>query len=313
MTAMKLFAAPLQGYTEASFRHFHAEVYGTCGGAADVYYTPFVRIEHGEARHRDLNDTRSPLNGNHNVVPQIIAGSTDEFRLLADTLAADGHKAIDLNMGCPFPPQVKKGHGAALVAQHDVLAAISAAMHDRPALSFSIKMRLGVEDAIEWRQSIEVINSMPLTHVTVHPRIARQQYGGNLHLDEFTELLHLIRHKVVFNGDIKTPEDIDLICNRFPGLEAVMTGRGLLARPSLIAEWREGGEWTHEKRIEYLLALHNGVRRHYESTLYGESQILSKLKPFWEYLEEEIGRKNWKAIRKATTLPRYTTAVAGIC
>lgn len=309
---MKLFAAPLQGYTEAPFRHYHAKVYGGCNGAADVYYTPFVRIEHDEVRQRDLRDTVSPLNINHRAIPQIIVKDRAEFERLTDALAENGHRSIDINMGCPFPPQVRKGRGAAIVARHDVLADIAPAMQERDTLRFSIKMRLGVEDATEWRQSIDVINSMPLTHVTVHPRVARQQYGGDLHIGEFAELTRLIVHPVVFNGDITTPEGIDITASRFPNLLAIMAGRGLLARPSLIAEWRDGRTWTHEERLEHILALHSGIRQHYETTLCGESQTLAKLKPFWEYLEEEIGRKNWKAIRKATTLARYADAVSSL-
>lgn len=311
---MKIFAAPLQGYTEAPFRHFHTGVYGTCGGAADVYYTPFVRVEHGEPRSRDLRDTRSPLNANHTVVPQIIARDAAEFSMLTDLLIADGHPTIDLNMGCSFPPQVRKGRGAGLIPRHDELLTIAYMMHDKAerGTQFTIKMRLGIDSPDEWMDSIDVINSMPLTHVTVHPRVARQQYGGSLYLNEFSSLLDRLRHPVVFNGDLRTPADIEAVSQRFPTIKAVMTGRGLLARPSLIAEWREGRTWDRDKRIRHLLALHDGIRQHYESTLCGETQILSKLKPFWDYLEEEIGHKTAKAIRKAPTLPRYTEVIAFI-
>ena len=41
---MKLYAAPLQGFTEAPWRNFHEEVFG----GIDAYYTPFVRIEREE-------------------------------------------------------------------------------------------------------------------------------------------------------------------------------------------------------------------------------------------------------------------------
>ena len=43
---MKLYAAPLQGFTEAPWRNFHEEVFG----GIDAYYTPFVRIERGGFR-----------------------------------------------------------------------------------------------------------------------------------------------------------------------------------------------------------------------------------------------------------------------
>ena len=63
----RLMAAPLQGYTEAPFRHFHAEIYG--GGKSLTYFSPFLRIEKGSVRPRDLRDITSPLNANHRLIP----------------------------------------------------------------------------------------------------------------------------------------------------------------------------------------------------------------------------------------------------
>ena len=64
-------------------------------------------------------------------------------------------------------------------------------------------------------------------------------------------------------------------------------------------------------------------KRHYEHTLpnirgslsntyahlQGEAQLLSKMKPYWEYLLPDADRKIKKAIKKATTMDKYLTAV----
>ena len=42
--------APLQGYTDVIYRNAHA----ACFGGIDTYYTPFVRLEKGGFRHRDV-------------------------------------------------------------------------------------------------------------------------------------------------------------------------------------------------------------------------------------------------------------------
>ncbi len=34
-----------------------------------------------------------------------------------------------------------------------------------------------------------VLNSMPLRFIALHPRVARQQYGGDLDLDMFAEFM----------------------------------------------------------------------------------------------------------------------------
>ncbi len=57
---------------------------------------------------------------------------------------------------------------------------------------------------------------------------------------------------------------------------------------------------------------HNRLFTHYQNTLCGDMQVISKIKPFWEYAETEIGRKPWKAIKKASSMAKYISAIAMI-
>lgn len=55
---MKLYASPLQGFTEAPWRNIHHELFG----GIDAYYTPFVRVEKGEFRNKDIRDIEKENN-----------------------------------------------------------------------------------------------------------------------------------------------------------------------------------------------------------------------------------------------------------
>ncbi len=306
---MKIMAAPLQGYTDVVWRHFHAEIYG----GIDTYFTPFMRVEHGVVRPRDLRGIISPLNDNNHIVPQILFRDVDEFDVLVDAVTRLGYREIDLNLGCPFLPQVKHGRGAALLLRSDTLKVIReriiAKYHD---VSFSAKIRLGVSDAHEWRDVIEQINLMPLSHLTVHPRIACQQYSGALDMEQFGEILSASVHPVIYNGDLVSVGAVRDIVNRYSQLDGIMIGRGLLSRPSLAAEWDSGTEMAVSDRIAAILQFHSALFDYYSDNLCGEAQILSKIKPFWDYLEEEIGRKTAKAIRKSTSINKYLSALQNI-
>jgi hypothetical protein len=61
---------------------------------------------------------------------------------------------------------------------------------------------------------------------------------------------------------------------------------------------------------EVLREMHAAVYRHAEESLCGDSQILSRLHAFWEYVD--IPQRQKKAIKKATTLSRYREAVAAL-
>lgn len=298
--------APMQGYTDAPFRHYHSEIYG---GDATLYCSPFIRVEHGDIRRRDLRDITSAFNDGMSLLPQVIFRDADEFNRLVDAVAAAGFDKVDLNLGCPFPPQVKKGRGAGLLQRFPELEQVAVAVEARHEITFSVKMRLGVTSPDEFRQVVPVLNHMPLSHVTVHPRIAAQQYGGDLYIDAYSELRDALTHPVIFNGDVATPADIDAALSRADG---VMIGRGLLGRPSLIAEWREGREWSADERLENILRFHGEIFAHYADTLCGDTQILMKIKPFWDYLEPEIGHKTAKLIKKATSVPKYEAAISTI-
>lgn len=303
-----IYLAPVQGHTDAAWRHFHHEIYG----GDHTYYTPFIRNEKGGFRDRDMKDFTSELNKGLTLVPQVIFKDMEELRPLLAGLSDAGAESVDLNMGCPFPLQTARGRGAAFVGNREELEKLPAILMEFPQMKFSVKMRLGYSDPNEWRNAIDVLNALSLDHVTLHPRVAKEQYGGELHYDEFADFLKASVNPVVFNGEIKTPEDYIDIRNRFPEAKGFMLGRGALGRPSLPEECAAGKTLDKEDRIGKMMLFHGKLLKHYESVLCGDSQILSKIKPFWEYAEEEIGRKAWKAIKKASNRAKYNSAVAMI-
>ena len=297
MNNKAIFSAPIQGLTETAWRHFHHMIYGD---GITRYHTPFLRVERGEIRRRDLRHLGSDFNKDIRLTPQIILRDLREFRMLCDAVAEAGYRQIDINMGCPFPPQVHHGRGAGMIADTELLSALGDEMRGRYSdIEFSLKMRLGVESPDEWRVSADAVNSLPLSHVTVHPRTARQQYQGELWLDEFAALLAGSAHPVIYNGDITHPSHIDDILSRDPSLAGVMIGRGLFSRPSIVAEWLAGEEWDESRRHEAMMRLHSMVYGHYRDTLSGDAQVLGKVKPFWEYLAPSLDRKAMKAIKKS--------------
>lgn len=285
--------APLQGYTDAAYRRAHWE----CVGGVDEYYTPFVRIEKGEIRRKDLRDTDPAANEGVPTVPQVIARDGNEFARLCDALQEQGWRRIDLNMGCPFPMQVRAGRGSGLLQHPERVEEILEEMQRRPDVQFSVKMRLGQESEDEGLNIMPIINEMPLLHVTLHPRLGRQQYKGVADREAFGRFREVSRHPMVYNGDIAALDSEELELGNIKG---VMIGRGLLARP-----WTTGDK----DPAEVLRAMHAAVYRHATETLCGDSQILARLHAFWEYID--IDRKQKKAIMKATSLPRYREAVSG--
>lgn len=174
---------------------------------------------------------------------------------------------------------------------------------------YSVKMRLGMRDADEWKKLLPLLNNIQLSQLTVHPRVASQMYGGAVDMEAFREVVRSSANPVVYNGDLMTCADISSVVSEYPEIVGVMAGRGFMRRPSLGVEWKEGKEWDKGKRMEFLRRFHQALFDDYSATLCGETQILQKIKPFWDYLEPEIGHKAFKAIRKANTIAKYHKAI----
>ena len=300
--------APLQGYTDDVYRRIHHELMG----GIQTYYTPFLRMEGGGVRSKDMRDIRPEFNEGVPVVPQIIVKSMKEFDFLTGIVEEKGYTRVDINMGCPFPLQAKHGRGSGLLAHVDIIEEMAKAIAAKSQLKFSVKMRLGWENANEWRPVLDVLNSTPLEQITLHPRIGAQQYKGSVSMEAFEEFYKLCKHPLIYNGDVTSVDDIRKLEEMYPKLAGVMIGRGLLARPSLALEYASGVELSWEKRRSLLLDFHDRMKAHYETTANSETQVHSRLRLFWEYMEEELGRKAYKKIMKAGNLKNYLSSVREI-
>ena len=115
-----IYIAPVQGHTDAAWRHFHHAVYG----GDNRYFTPFMRCEHGETRRQDMRVYLRKL-----------------------------------NMGCPFPLQTGKGRGAGFIRNAAEASRLPETLAAHPGPAYSVKMRLGFESPDEWRGVIDILNS----------------------------------------------------------------------------------------------------------------------------------------------------------
>ncbi|MCQ2397651.1 MAG: tRNA-dihydrouridine synthase family protein, partial [Lentisphaeria bacterium] len=169
---MNILAAPIQEYTDASFRNAHA---ATIGGI-DEYYTPFIRLERGALSRRSAMDIAPASNTPANIVPQILVASAEETHALLDILADNGYSRADINFGCPFPKVVKGGYGAAVLENHDAFRSVLEEASRHASMRISIKMRLGMSDAKAALALTPILNDAPLDKIVLHPRTALQQY-----------------------------------------------------------------------------------------------------------------------------------------
>lgn len=325
---MQVLFAPLQGYTTGIYRKAHAEIFG----GVDAYYAPFLRVENGRPREKDLRDidddhdltadakiTGARITG-AKTIPQIIANSVNEFKTLADAIMQKGFTEIDFNMGCPFPMQVSRHRGAGLLSDVQTVKSIMdeiARFTAKNSIKFSVKMRLGQNSPDEAFALLPILNATPLAHITLHPRLGKQQYKGAIDFTSFARFYEECRHPLVYNGDITSVSQMRKMESGTPKLAGIMIGRRMLARPSLAAEYKAASDanaasTSERDLLSKILEMHGRLYEHARSTYQGDSQILSHIKSFWEYLEPSIPKKAFKKIKKAGNLGEYDAAVLSL-
>lgn len=307
MQTLPIHFAPLQGYTEVFYRNAHA----ACFGGVDTYYTPFVRLEKGSFRNRDVRGIEPENNKVPHLVPQLIASSFEKAETILNLFIEKGYREADINLGCPFPLLAKRHNGAGILPYPEEVKELLRLVLSYPQVGFSIKMRLGWENPAECLKLLPVINELPLRHVTMHPRLGKQQYKGEVNLNGFAAFMDACKHPVVYNGDINSLQDFQQIRDRFPALAGIMIGRGLLANPALALECGQGKVLSPDEIAQKLQSMHQSVYTAYAGQLEGgDAQLLNKMKTFWEYLLPDADKKLLKAIHKSTTLSKYNQAVS---
>ncbi len=302
---LPIYFAPIQGFTDDVYRRVHHKI----AGGVKYYYTPFVRVEVGIIRSKDVRDIAPDNNNGVPVVPQIIFNSRKEFEYLVNRVEALGYKQIDLNMGCPFPLQARHKRGSGILSHPDIVESIIEGIKEHETLQFSVKMRLGWDNNSECERIIELLNGVDLQHITLHPRTGQQQYKGSVDMEKFRYVYEMSNNPIIYNGDIQSLNDIRKLEQEFPRLKGVMIGRGLLGCPSMAIEYQQQNEWTTSQRIALMLDIHNSLMDEYSRILHGDTQMLNKMRTFWEYTESLLGRKPYKKIMKSGNLKNYLNAV----
>ncbi|MBQ3363447.1 MAG: tRNA-dihydrouridine synthase family protein [Muribaculaceae bacterium] len=291
-------AAPLQGVTDNVWRMAQHEVFG----GVDAYYAPFMRVEHGEVRRKDLRDVDPERNAGTTLIPQILACQPEHALMMVDALKQMGYRRIDINLGCPFPPIALHRKGSGMLAYPDLAENLFKALAAMDGVEYSVKMRLGWDRNDQWRDILPLMEVLKPVNIAVHPRIGKQQYKGDLDIEQFEALLAASPWPVVYNGSLRTVDDIEEVINRYPSIAAVMVGSGLAANPGMLSPDATPDDYRrfHDMLVDGYTDQLNG----------GEAQLVRHLQDIWQTFLPGTGHKLFKAIRKSRTLEQYETAAA---
>ena len=307
----KIYQAPLQGFTDFGFRKVLAESFG----GIDKFFIPYISYGKGhEIKRSQLREVFPENNQSLPVVAQVLFSDGTELTELVSILKDYGYDEINLNLGCPYPMVTNKGRGAALLEKPEALfEALQQLYSKNYQVRFSVKMRAGMTNDRDAEAVFEVLNQFPLEEVIFHPRTADQMYDGHANPQLFANAVSLVKHPLVYNGDIVSVAGFQELQAILPAQNSWMIGRGLLANPPLGAQLK-GDDFNPNELREKLRDFHDRIFDNYSSRLDGSGHVLMKMNQFWTYFCESFSNphKAMKLVKKSASLHKYNAAVAEI-
>ena len=306
---MNLYFAPMEGLTGYVYRNAHR----ACFGGVDKYFTPFLSPKQNHRfTAKEEKDVRPEHNEGISLVPQILTNRAEDFIWAAGEMKARGYREVNLNLGCPSGTVVSKYKGAGFLARQEALNRFLDQIFQEVDLEISIKTRIGIAAPEEFPELMEIFNRYPIRELIVHPRLRTDFYKNTPDRESFGYAVKESRASLCYNGDIFTEEAFRSAASRFPSVERVMLGRGLLANPALAERIR--GIEEAPLTASRLAAFHRALYEGYRLAIPEERNVLFKMKEMWTYLicmfpeADRYGKK----IKKAKSAGEYEAAVAAL-
>ena len=304
---MNYYFAPMESITGYIYRNIYEKHFG----GIQKYFSPFITTnQHYGMQNREKRDVLPENNQSIFLVPQILTNHADQFVDMAQKMQNLGYREVNLNLGCPSRTVVTKGKGSGFLADPDALDRFFAKIFDANLeVGISVKTRIGMEDPKEFEKILKIYDKYPFLELIIHPRLQTDFYKNHPNMEAFGMAVDTIKVPLCYNGDIYTKEDIENFREKYPTVNNLMLGRGLLRTPSLLkevnGEVRDYNQW-----YDFLTELCETYEREFS----GQKNVLYKMKEHWYYLFQSLpeDEKAVKAMKKTKDLGDYRLLVKSI-
>ncbi len=302
---MKYYLAPLEGVTNYIYRN----AYHTHFEKLDKYFTPFISTNQNNSfSTKDLKEINPDHNKGLYVVPQILSNNSEDFIKAANSICEYGYHEINLNLGCPSNTVVAKNKGSGFLFHPDALDRFLDEIYKHATMKISIKTRLGKYDPDEFYEIAKIYNKYPVEELIIHPRIQKDMYKNTPRLDVFEQTIGTIKSPICYNGDLFTTEDFNAITSKFPTIDHMMLGRGIIGNPALVGLIKND---SLPSKATYR-SFHDSLYQSYKEVMHGEKNVLYKMKELWFYMIHIFSdsSKIAKKIKKCERLSEYDLIIA---
>ncbi|MDR2429911.1 MAG: tRNA-dihydrouridine synthase family protein [Puniceicoccales bacterium] len=226
--------APMQDVTTPEFMRIIAQK-----GAPDWFVTEFIRVHATSTPAPELLARLDNNGTGRPVYAQLIGENIPAMVRTASRLLRHRVAGIDLNLGCPAPKICRKHVGGGLLRDLAHVDALLGSLREVvPPGKFTVKARIGFDDASPLPSLVALVNKHAVDLLTLHARTVRERYHGPVHYDALAWAARALRCPLIANGDITTPECVARVAAA-TGCAGVMIGRHAVRNPWIFRQIRE--------------------------------------------------------------------------
>jgi len=295
-----LVLAPMQDVTDLAFMRVMAEY----GGGPDYFVTEYFRVHPDSSPEKKIlrsithNETGKP------IFAQMIGMDVASLVRMSEVLLNYEVAGMDINLGCPAPTVCRKDAGGGLLRNLDKVAEILEAMREvcaRKGKLFTVKTRIGYEDASEFDQILEVFSAFEIDALAIHGRTVMEKYQTPVHDACVREAVERMRCPVMANGNV-----VNVASGRGyhekTGAAGLMIGRGAIRSPWIFQQIRQS--YAGQKVMvpvrrdlyAYVCLLFNELAK--EWGVYDEVKHVNKMKKYMVYTSQGIDAEFEYQIRR---------------
>ncbi len=231
-TAPRLFLAPMEGLGAIEFRKMLAVI-----GGVDECCTEFIRIPTNPhipslvSKYNPQATTPIPQ------AAQVMGVNAKDLAETAYLLGLKGAPRVELNCGCPSNTVTGKGAGSSLLDTPDLLFEILFEMCRRCPVPVTAKLRIGVNDDLNFQKNIRLVQDAGCAMLTLHARTKSDGYLHPARWEYIAEAKKQLQIPVCGNGDITTAQK-GLEMLEKTGCDHLMIGRRAASDPFIFKKIR---------------------------------------------------------------------------
>lgn len=225
--------APLAGVSDMPFRMV-ARAFG-----CELAYVEMLSIHALSHRNKKTMVLLERPPADKPLGVQILGRDPERIERAMEFLEPCGFDLLDLNAACPVKKVAKRGEGAALMKEPEVLEAVLRVIVRKSTIPVTVKIRSGWDsESVNAAEIARRAEQAGVAAIYIHGRTRTQQYSGQVDYAPIAEAVRAVSVPVIGSGDVFDAKGAKRMLDE-TGCAGVVAARGAMGNPWIFPETRQ--------------------------------------------------------------------------